>query len=163
MTASLLAVAVAVAVALAAPSQSPPGFRDTPIEPRIQRIAAVGGATAHCARDAAAWRRFLRARRIGFAYALTDIRRRTAYVGPVVCSQLEAWLRGRRVPVPTLAHAVFVAGHEAMHLRGIEDESAADCATWRGLRAVAAAFGIRDARLLARIRAVMAPEVPQCR
>jgi hypothetical protein len=156
----MIALAAAIVLVAAAP---PAGFRDSPVSPRVERIAAVAGAEAYCARSPDAWRVFLRARQIDFAYGLTDIPLGVAYLAPGICRPLEGWLRGGRVRLTTLTHAVFVAGHEAMHLRGIVDESSADCETWKRFRSIARAFGIRGEATIRFMRAQMAPEVPQCR
>jgi hypothetical protein len=154
--------ALAAAILLAA-APVPDGFRETVLEPRVLRIAADAGARVYCARSPAAWDEFERAHRIRLAYALTDIPAREVFLAPTVCAPLERWLRGTPVSTRVLADTVFVAAHEAMHLRGIVDESAADCAAWRALGAAARAFGIRSAVRLRRLRALIAPEVPQCR
>lgn len=64
-----------------------------------------------------------------------------------VRGELEGWLRGKNAPpIRDLATSVFLLVHESMHLRGITDESAADCTALKLLPTVLRKnFGVKKA------------------
>ena len=134
---------------------TPEGFRESV---RLEPISsAVSGKPTFvlCARTDSAWQAklspwpYLRA-----ADAITFHDEDGSYFARLTCQRLEGWLRGKNAPTPAeLGRAVLSLVHEANHVRGVIDESDADCAALRQMPAVLKRwFGIKRAKTL---RAVM--------
>ena len=117
---------------------TPEGFRESA---RLTPIASdVSGKPVfvRCATSEATWEAFLRPwdlppRIQGLTFPDND----GTYLKPTVCRALEGWLRGRSAPsVETLGVMALVLAHEAVHTRGVDDESVTDCTALRELPSV---------------------------
>jgi hypothetical protein len=151
-------LAISLIACSSALAQPQPGFeRDALLTGRASRIAGVTS-RVYCARDLRSWGAFVM--RSGFGplgpeiYAMTEIADRETFLAPRICTPLRNWLRGRPVPLASLADAVFTFTHEAAHLTGITGECAADHWAIARLELVARAeFGIKKpARLRELVR-----------
>lgn len=63
-----------------------------------------------------------------------------AYLVPLGCAALTAWLNHRHVEDYTFAASALLLAHEATHLRGVADEGATDCAALAKLPAMIRRF-----------------------
>jgi hypothetical protein len=149
----LAVVAVVLAFCPPASAQPEPGFRlSQQLTPRASRLAGVPS-SVYCANDPRSWARFAERRGLGAlaseVYGMTAISARRMFLAPRICTPLVNHLRGRPVPLPPLADAIFTFVHESAHLNGIVGECAADHWAVAQLERVARTeFGIRKAARL---------------
>lgn len=128
------AVLALVAVTAAAPARADhlPGFRESVrLSPRASAIVGKP-VRVYCTGDRELWADTAigkggNAGTGGFA----NSDRGEAYLAPWVCSPLERWLRGKTVPLRDLAVGIHVLIHESIHLRGVHDETPAECGAVR--------------------------------
>lgn len=148
----LLLLAVMVLAFASQAQAAPEGFRDST---RLSSIATeiVGKpVVVSCARTKDAWVGFSNLQGIpgGAARGFADQPDGVAYLTVNVCRALEGWLRGKNAPtILTLGSEALTLVHETMHLRGISNEHAADCAALAELpRVLRIHFRVKSARLL---------------
>ena len=150
------AILVALAVVLFAPVASAdplPGFRESVrLSPRASMIVGKP-VRVYCTGDRELWadttiEKGWDAGTEGFA----SFDRGEAYLAPWVCQPLERWVRGKTMPLSDLAVAIHVLIHESIHLRGIHDETAAECGSVReAAKWARALFGVKRAATLRQV------------
>lgn len=137
-----------LAVAAAATSASATAAPKSPLRPALQRVlehrvshAAFAIDCTYAARGAE-----------GIAYPAWRGLRAEIYVKPHVCADANAAVGGCRTPAcsPERAGAaLLVLAHEATHIAGISDETAAECSALALVPELAARLGIASSKLLA--------------
>lgn len=157
MTVKLLA-AVAVALAFSLQAAAEDGLRRTPaLEPAASAIAGKP-VRVLCATSLVAWNHLVAVTfhrpeipagvGVPSIGAFAAAGGSTMYVG-TSCADLVGLLRGK-LPNPEIAGPLLLTvAHEAEHLRGVTDESEADCTALRGLAAwMITQFHVRNRRWL---------------
>lgn len=127
----LVMAALLAASAVAAPA----GFVRAPkLEPAASSVAGKP-VRVWCATSTGRWQDASRAHG-GLSDAagyVESIGARDAYLSPQTCGLLHAYLNKRNVDEYDYAYRLLVLAHEAEHLRGISDESEADCSALRAM------------------------------
>lgn len=135
MKRAILLLVLAAVLAPAASADPLPGFRESVrLSPRASAIVGQP-VRVYCTGDRELWADFAisekgNAGTRGVAFSA----RAEAYLAPWVCQPLERWLRGKTVPLGDVSAGIHVLIHESIHLRGIHDETAAECGTVREAR-----------------------------
>jgi len=151
-----VAVLLALTVALLAPTASAdplPGFRESVrLSPRASAIVGKP-VRVFCTADSGLWADFAIG---GGGYAGTRGRayfdRGEMYLAPWECQPLERWVRGKPVPLRDFTDGLHTLIHESIHLRGIDDEDAAECGSVReAAKWARALFGVKRAATLRQV------------
>ena len=136
-TALAAAVLALVAATAAAPARADhlPGFRESVrLSPRASMIVGKP-VRVYCTSDRELWAdtaiREIRGGGQAGARGFASVARGEAYLAPWVCQSLERWVRGKPVPLADFAEGLHTLIHESLHLRGIDDETAAECGSVR--------------------------------
>lgn len=138
----ILVLAVVLAAVLASSVAAAPTsfYEANRLEPAASSVAGKH-ARIWCATSAAGFRAAAaeatgNADATGFATpGQTD-----AYLHPLVCAYLLAWLNGRHPEDYSFAASALVLAHESIHLRGVTDEAVTDCAALAKLPAMIRKF-----------------------
>lgn len=153
MKRALLVLVLAAVFAPAASADHLPGFRESVrLSPRASMIVGQP-VRVYCTGDRDLWADYV----IGEGWiagteGFANFDRGEAYLAPWVCSPLERWVRGKTVPLRDLAVGIRVLIHESIHLRGIHDETTAECGSVREARRWARdLFGVKRAAALRQV------------
>ncbi len=141
-----LPLLVLLAVAAAASAASATAAPSSPLRPALQRLLERDVAHAAFAIDCTYAARGAE----GIAYPAWRGLRPEIYVKPNVCTDANAAVGGCRKPScsPERAGAaLLVLAHEAAHVAGVTDETAAECAALARIPELAARLGIPASKL----------------